>query len=267
MKSLCLNRISKDLKEITKSPLKGIGIVSLENDAMKYIVNMRIMSGVFEGYCLQLLLIFPEQYPIKPPTLLIYPGQYFDNTYHHHIFHSDLKDEDGNHFQKFCYDLLQNDFLPTSEANTGWNPSYTISALLLQVQIFLSNPDYPNGYIPEKEKIEKLMKSMDIYKRSFTVKNDKNEENIIVHTWKNPYPEMYYKSNDNINNDESRNKENNEFNKLKEIKENLMCFMSRLNYIDNQNVILGYPIRRFGIKGLIPIPEILSYDCFIKESS
>ena len=76
MKSLCVNRINKDLKEIAKSPLEGIGIASLDNDPKKYIVNMKIMSGVFEGYCLQLLLTFPDQYPIKPPTILIYPGQY-----------------------------------------------------------------------------------------------------------------------------------------------------------------------------------------------
>ena len=197
MKSLCVNRINKDLKEIAKSPLEGIGIASLDNDPKKYIVNMKIMSGVFEGYCLQLLLTFPDQYPIKPPTILIYPGQYFDNTYHHHIFQSDLKDEEGNHFQKFCFDLLQNDFISTTEANTGWNPSYTISTLLLQVQIFLSNPDYPNGYIPEKEKVDKLMKSMDTYKKSFIIINDKNEEIVIEHTWKNPYPEMYFKTKNN----------------------------------------------------------------------
>ena len=72
------------------------------------------------------------------------------------------------------------------------------------------------------------MKSMDIYKKTFIIKNDNNEEKIIVHTWKNPYPEMYLKSNNNINNDENKVKENNESNRLKEIKENLTCFMSRL---------------------------------------
>ena len=263
MKSLCVNRINKDLKEIAKSPLEGIGIASLDNDPKKYIVNMRIMSGVFEGYCLQLLLTFPDQYPIKPPTILIYPGQYFDNTYHHHIFQSNLKDEEGNHFQKFCFDLLQNDFISTTEANTGWNPSYTISTLLLQVQIFLSNPDYPNGYIPEKEKVDKLMKSMDTYKKSFIIINDKNEEIIIEHTWKNPYPEMHFETKNN----EIKNKENDEFNTLKEIKENLTCFMSRINYIDNSNIILGYPLKKINNKDLIPIPEILSYDGFIQEST
>ena len=135
MQSLCLNRISKDLKELSKSPLEGIGIVSLDNDPMKYVVNMKILTGIFEGYCLQLLLTFPDKYPIKPPTILIYPGQYFDNTYHHHIFESDSKDEEGKHFNKFCFDLLQNDFLSTNDAYTGWNPSYSITTLLLQVQI------------------------------------------------------------------------------------------------------------------------------------
>ena len=51
-----------------------VGIVSLDNDPMKYAVNMKIMSGIFEGYCLQLLLTFPDKYPIQPPKILIYPG-------------------------------------------------------------------------------------------------------------------------------------------------------------------------------------------------
>ena len=49
MNSLCLNRISKDLKEIAKSTIDGIGIVSLDNDPKKYVVNVRIMTGIFEG--------------------------------------------------------------------------------------------------------------------------------------------------------------------------------------------------------------------------
>ena len=66
MKTLCLNRINKDIKEINSSPLEGIGIISLDNDPMKYIVNIRIMAGIYEGYCLQLLLKFSDNYPIRP---------------------------------------------------------------------------------------------------------------------------------------------------------------------------------------------------------
>ena len=270
MNTLCLNRISKDLKELIQAPLEGIGIISLDNDPKKYIVNIKIMYGIFEGYCLQLLLTFSDQYPIKPPRILIYPGQCFDNTYHHHIFQSEIKDEKNQYFNKFCFDLLDNDFLPTSSlAHTGWNPSYTISTLLLQVQTFLANPDFPNGYIPDKEKIDELFKSMDNYEKSFIIKNDNDEEIIKVHTWKNPYPEMYFKKNSDVIviNKNINIIENEENNKLKVIKENLTCFISRINYIDNKNMILGYPIQKLSNGALIPLPEILSYDCYIEESS
>ena len=119
MKSLCLSRINRDLKELVKSPLEGIGIVSLEDDPKKYIVNIRIMSGIYKGYCVQLLLTSSDNYPIHPPKILICPGQCFDNTYHHHIYKSDLKDEKGRYYQKFCFDLLENDFLSTSNENSG----------------------------------------------------------------------------------------------------------------------------------------------------
>ena len=264
MKTLCIQRINKDLKEITNSPLEGIGIASLENDPMKYVVNMKIMSGVYEGYCIQLYLTFPDNYPIKPPKILIYPGQSFDNIYHHHIYRADLKDENDRHFNKFCFDLLDNDFLPTSSEKSGWNPSYTISSLLLQVQTFLSKPDFPTGYIPPKEKIDELMKSMETYEKSFIIKDENTNEDIIkIHTWKNPYPEMYFKNNEDIN----ENKENKESDKIKEIKEDLTCYISRLNYIDDKNLLLGYPIKKIKSNCLIPIPEILSYECFIQESS
>ena len=228
------------------------------------------MSGIFEGYCIQLLLTFPDNYPIHPPRMLIYPGQSLDNTYHHHIFDSDLTDEQGRHFNKFCFDLLENDFLPTSSvAQTGWNPSYSISTFLLQVQTFLINPDFPNGYIPETEKIDVLMKSMDKYERSFIIKNDKNDETITrVNTWKNPYPEMYFKNSLNkINNNKIENKQDDELNSFNKIKENLTCFISRLNYIDNRNIILGYPIQKLRNGALLPIPEVLSYESFIEQSS
>ena len=104
--NLSIKRINKDIKEIEKYPIDGIGIISLNNDIMKYIVNIRIMSGIYEGYCIQLLLTFNDNYPIRPPKILIYPGQLFDGSYHHHIFIDKTIDENGLHFYKLCFDLL-----------------------------------------------------------------------------------------------------------------------------------------------------------------
>ena len=264
-KALAIKRINKDMKEIVKSPIEGIGIVSIDNDPMKYAVNMRLMQGPYEGYCLQLLLTFTDNYPSRPPKILIFPNQGISGEYHHHIFN------DHNGFKKFCFDLLDNDFMSISEEHTGWNPSYSISSLLLQVQNFIADPDM-HGYIPPRDKINKLMNTMDNYKKVFKIR-DENEEIEIVHTWRNPYPKMYFKKFDksNKNNEidiKNSNKENEK--KMKIIKENLTCFMLKFNYIEDPDILLGYPIiQKIGLGKnkieLYPIPEMLTYDGFMSQ--
>ena len=187
---LALKRISKDIQEITKNPVEGIGIIQYENDFLKYIVNIKLMNGVYKGFCLQLLLTFSDSYPTKPPKILIFPGQNFDGSYHHHVF------SDYNGFYKFCFDLLDNDFMKTDEEKTGWNPSYTISSLLIQVQNFLSDPDLHHE-IPQYL-IDNFFLSMKDYSREFK----DSEGKIVKHTWDNPYPKIYFKENENINNNE-----------------------------------------------------------------
>ena len=269
-KALAIKRINKDMKEISKSPVEGIGIAPINNDSMKYVVNLRLMSGIYEGYCLQLLLTFSDTFPTKPPKILIYPNQAIDGHYHHHIFDDYSKDENGHFFKKFCFDLLDNDFMSTNVENSGWNPSYTISCLLLQVQNFLCDPDMPTYHLPTKNKIEQLMKSMDNYQRSFKIQDEKGEK-IIVHTWKNPYPEMFFKKikkNEKI--EEKEEKDKKEEQKIQIIKENLTCFMLKLNYIDDPDILLGYPIVQSVGLGknkieLYPIPELLTYDGYMAQ--
>ena len=271
-KALAIKRINKDMKEITKSPVEGIGIASIDNDPMKYVVNMRLMAGIYEGYCIQLLLTFTDNYPTKPPKILIFPNQYISHQYHHHIF-PDRKTENGHHYKKFCFDLLDNDFMNISEEHTGWNPSYSISSLLIQVQNFISDPDMPKHYYPNKSQIKQLMDSMNGYKRIFKIQED-NKEIEIIHTWNNPYPKMYFKEKnkakkDEINSNINQNKNDNEQN-IQLIKENLTCFMLKLNYIDDPDILLGYPIiQKKGLGKnkieLFPIPEMLTYDGYMAQ--
>ena len=187
-RKLAIKRINNDLRELSNCPLEGIGITSIDNDPMKYVVNIQLMMGLYEGYCIQLLLTFSDNYPIQPPKILIYPNQTIDGTYHHHIFDNQYDYENSsNNFKGFCFDFLENDYMSTSEEHTGWNSGYTISSILLQVQNFLSNPDLPEELLPKKSKIDFLMKSLNNYKKVFLVK-EANGEKEILHTWKNPYP-------------------------------------------------------------------------------
>ena len=261
-KSFSTKRLSNDIKEIYKNPIEGIGIISLDNDIMKYIVNIMLLSGPYKSYCLQLLLTFPDNYPINPPKVLIYPGQLFDNLYHHHIFLDDKKDENGNIFKKICFDLLDNDFLSTKSENTGWNPSYTISTLLMQVQSFLSDPDLSENRMPKPHQIKKLMDSMENYKRIFKI-NDEKGEIIKIHSWKDPYPKMYFKVNEILG-------QNNGLmlhDKNKLIKENLTCYITKLNIFDDPYIILGYPIVKESPSMIYPIPEILSYEGYLTQTA
>ena len=389
-KLISMKRISKDIAEISKNPIKGIGLAQYGNYFMKYVVNIKILNRIYEDYCLQLLLSFSEYYPTKPPKIQIFPNQSFSQTYHHHIF----DDIDG--YKKFCFDLLENDFMNINEANTGWNPSYTISSLLLQVQNFLSDPDMSKDHLPNESQIKCLLDSMNNYIRTFTDENG----NEIIHTWDYPFPPMFgveTKINENKNkikenkekkvnkenniieedkkdNDENEEKENkiersisyknsffpsffqffrnndnnedndekddndqddnennvkndinlneederekeeaqieikenldlikkkiennniiNNHNEIKEnkimekeeikkdnneekeklieeIKQNLSCFLLRVNIIDDKDIALGYPLKQLKALGdkieCVPIPEILSYEGYISQ--
>ncbi len=70
------------------------------------------------------------------------------------------------------------------------------------------------------------------YERKFVIK-EYNKEKLIVHTWNHPYPEMYFKNNDNENKNAintNDNKINNDNQRIKLIKENLTCFMVKLYF-------------------------------------
>ena len=246
--STTINKIKEEIEEIKNSPLEGIGIASIDEDPQKYAVNIKLMTGIYEGYCIQLLLTFPDDYPENPPKILIFPGQGFNIQYHKHIF-DDKMQEKGQHYKKFYFKLLDNSSLATSDNISGWNPKYKISSLLIQVQNYLSNPNLPKALLPDEEQIKKLMKSMDNYKRSFTVRS---KIGIVrrVHTWKDPFPEMF---------------------DMQRIKKYLTCSVLKINYIDDPSICLGYPIVQTRDRHhqndieLYPIPEMLSYEGYMSE--
>ena len=272
-RAIAIRRINRDIKEITNNPIEGIGIAPIDEDPMRYVINMRLMTGPYQGYCVQLLLIFSDSYPTKPPKILIYPNQAIDGQYHHHIFQDESRDENNSHFKKFCFDLLDNDFMNTSDEKTGWNPSYSITSLLLQVQNFIADPDM-GGYIPNDNLIEQLMQSMDTYTRTFTITDENGHKVKKTHTWKEPYPEMYIKPKEEEK-EKDKEKEILEKEQLEnQIRENLTCFMLKVNYIDNPEILLGYPVirnqlinRRNTRLELFPIPELLTYDGFQAQKS
>ena len=279
---IAIKRVTNDMKELNKCPLEGIGIAQIDNDPLKFVVNIELMSGPYIGYKVQLLMTMSENYPINPPKLLIYPNQMIGEHYHHHIFRTHHERES---YYGFCTNLLENEFsMDTNEEHPGWNPAYTISSILLQVQNFISDPDMHR--VPSKTEIDTLMKSMDNYQRPFY-----DGEKQVIHTWKNPFPKMYYsnekdKKKMDIDEEEEVIGDKNEIKEEKEkmkvevidrkkeiIKENLTCYFFRENFIDNPEILLGYPIvQSKSVYGkdkieLYPIPQLLTYEAFQMQTS
>jgi len=183
-----LRRIRNDLLELQKEPSVGIGIVQLGNNFYEYLVNIKILTGIYTGLILQLKLEIPNNFPIEPPTLKIFPNQKFDGSYHHHVF----LDNNGTGFYVFCNDLTKNQFMSTHTEGTGWTPAYTIKCVLIQFQNFLANHDFSRA--PDAQMVENLIKFNKSYTKEF--KNDNGD--IFVHSYEKPYPEIYC---DGINQD------------------------------------------------------------------
>ena len=265
-KVIALKRIANDMKELAKCPLEGIGMASIDNDPMKFVINMELMTGPYKGYKIQLLMTMSDEYPIKPPKMLVFPNQLIGmGGFHHHV----LQGENG--YMEFCFDLLDNDYMDTNEQHTGWNPAYTISSILLQAQNFIGDPDMHQ--LPSKSTIEALMKSMDPYKRTFILMDEEGEKKV-VHTWKDPYPKMYYMKNQmEEEENEAKEKKNKMERKQETIKENLTCYLLRDNYIENSEVLLGYPVINCkSVYGkdkieLYPIPQLLTYEAYKMQMS
>ena len=259
-KIIALKRIANDMKELAQCPLEGIGIALIENDPMKFIVNMELMTGPYEGYKVQLLMTINDEYPIKPPKMVIFPNQLIGMGFHSYIFGW------PNHYMWFCISLLDNYFsMDINDQYRGWNPAYTIRSILLQVQNFLGDADMHQQR--SKSSIKKLMKSMESYKRTFILKDEEGEKKI-VHTWKDPYPKMYRKKNQMEEKENEVIEKKDKLERKEEaIKENLTCYLLRDNYIENSKVLLGCRIinkQPIYIKGsqIYPIPQLLTYEAY-----
>ncbi len=258
-RTVALKRIEKEMKKLEKCPLEGIGMASIDNNPMKFVINMELMMGPYKGFKVQLLMTMTDEYPIEPPKILIFPRQLINQEYHPLIF------DCPNGYKRFCLNLLDNKYDMTSiKEYEGWNPSYSISTLLLQVQNLISNP----GLLPSKQKITRLMNSLEWYNKILTIIDDEGEKKI-EHTWENPYPKMHYmhtKMNEEKN--EIKESEDDIKKSMQIIKDGLTCFILRENYIENNDIILGYPIaqRKWGSweEELYPIPQLLSYQAYIK---
>ncbi len=259
-KSISLKRIIKDIEELQKEPADGIGFAQLENNIYRYVVNVKLLYGSYEKLILQLEMTLSEDYPFSPPKIRLYPNQNF-HIFHHHVFQS------TDNYEDLCIDIINNKFFDSDCEKSGWTPSYTLKTLLYQIQNFLAIHDKIEE--PDENTIKSLFHLIRIYSRKFTDEYG----NKVIHSYDNPYPKIYQDKNNLIIykqiDMEKEEKKKLLSNKMQDLKNNVCCFITKINYIEDNSLILGYPVfikKDFkNRRDYIPIPEILSYEAFVNE--
>lgn len=249
-----ISRIYKDLKEIEENPIQGLSIcMPDENDPFSLHCNIKILSGIYVGIILHLEMKIPENYPIKAPKLKISAGQPFNHSFHHHVF--DMGDG-----LTICIDLLDHGFFDYSkEAKTGWTPAYTLSTILIQMQVFFAS-DYDLPQLPSQKELSYLRSKLS----TFTYPIRLTDGTIKTHSFKTPYPPF---TQDHVQaTPPSVSNETRE--RMKKAYSKMTCFTNKTDPSD-EDTILGYPLAlsrdAYGRIDMLPILEILSYDGFIMQ--
>eukprot|EP01038_Epipyxis_sp_PR26KG_P011546 gene11546-15465_t len=122
--SLCFTRLRKEYKELIKNPIADIRAVPRETNVLEwhYVVNGP-KGTPYEGGWYHGMLIFPSDYPYKPPSIqMITPnGRFKTHT-------------------RLC--LSMSDFHPES-----WNPLWSVGTILMGLHSFMQEETPTYGSI------------------------------------------------------------------------------------------------------------------------
>ena len=187
-----IKRVLRDLAEIEANPISGIS-VAMPNINNPFIMhgNIEIRDGIYEGILIHLVIHIPDEYPIKPPAVNIAPGLDFGHKYHEHIYDNqtygnsictDLTSNFAGHFS-----LIDSYGKPT---RSGWTPSYTLSSVLIQLQVFFADPDLEKHMLPSDEEISRLKQHIEKFELDVKIDDGMGEERTVTHSRKHPYPPL-----------------------------------------------------------------------------
>ncbi|KAH0618539.1 hypothetical protein JD844_017846 [Phrynosoma platyrhinos] len=124
--------LEKEFREYEEANIFGISISPVENNLMEWIAEIEgLKDSLWEGAELQLSLRYNESYNNTPPKVNF-------NTI---PFHPNVDPKSG----RPCVDFLDNP--------TKWDPKFTMTSILLSIQVLLSNPVLNNAVNLEAAKM------------------------------------------------------------------------------------------------------------------
>ncbi|XP_070602178.1 ubiquitin-conjugating enzyme E2 U [Erythrolamprus reginae] len=149
--------LERELMEFKQANIFGISVMPLEDNLMEWIAEIEgLKDTLWEGAELQLSLKYSEDYNTLPPTI----------TFTTIPFHPNVDPVSG----RPCVDFLDN--------FSKWNTNFTMTSILLTIQVLLSNPVLNNPL--NLEAAQMLKNNYALYREKVVqcVTNSKNLEAI-----------------------------------------------------------------------------------------
>ena len=140
-------RIKTELNLLQKDPPGNCSAGPVDDDLFHWEATiMGPEKTVYEGGIIQLNILFPSNYPFKPPKIK------FNTT----IYHPNINSSGG-----ICLDILKD----------NWSPALTISKVLLSICSLLNDPNPDDPLVPDiAEQYVKNRAAYDITAREWTLR-------------------------------------------------------------------------------------------------
>ncbi|KAM8956242.1 ubiquitin-conjugating enzyme E2 U isoform 6-T6 [Lycaon pictus] len=134
--------LERDFQELKENNFKGITAFPVSEDLMEWGANIEGLQNTFwHGLFFQLTIHFTSQYNFVPPVVKFITIP----------FHPNVDQNTG----RVCIDFLDDP--------EKWNTNYTLSSILLALQVMLSNPVLENPVNLEAARM--LIKDESLYKQ------------------------------------------------------------------------------------------------------
>jgi len=128
--ALASKMLSKELMRLEKDPVPGFTVEPASDDLFVWTVGLYGAPGtIYEGGYFKAKMKFPETYPMDPPSMVMTQPMWHPNIY-----------EDG----RLCISILHppgDDAMSGELASERWNPTQSVTTVLLSVISMLSEPN------------------------------------------------------------------------------------------------------------------------------
>ena len=119
-------RLEQELNYLRQSPLEGCSAHPKDNDLFEWIGTIKgPEASPYAGGIFHLVFRFPEDYPLKPPTV----------AFATKIYHPNIESDSG--------------FIGLNILHQDWTPALTVSQILVSLGAFLTNLDPDDAVVPE----------------------------------------------------------------------------------------------------------------------